>query len=73
MMEPILKETHTGWKEKVTFLKVDIDKNPAAANQYQIRGVPTLILFRRGEIIWRQSGVISKASLEQVLKQYSSS
>ena len=72
MMEPVLRETHSAWKDKVTFLKVDIDKNPAAANQYQIRGVPTLILFRRGQIIWRQSGVLSKASLENVLKQYSS-
>lgn len=67
MMEPILKSVHKKMGDKVSFLKVDIDKNPQAANAFQIRGVPTLILFKNGEIKWRQSGVVSAQVLEQVL------
>ena len=70
MMEPVLKSVHQKMGEKVTFLKVDIDKNPNAANAYQIQGVPTLILFRNGQIKWRQSGVVSAQMLEQVLNKY---
>jgi len=70
MMEPILKSVHQKLGEKITFLKVDIDKNPQAANAYQIRGVPTLILFQKGQIKWRQSGVVSAQMLENILSQY---
>lgn len=70
MMGPVLKSLHQKLGDKITFLKVDIDKNPAAANHYGIRGVPTLILFRNGEIKWQQSGVVSAHALEQVLNQY---
>ena len=70
MMEPALKAVHAKLGDKVSFLKVDIDKNPSAANAYGIRGVPTLILFRDGEIKWRQSGVLSAAAIEQVLQRY---
>lgn len=70
MMEPALKSVHQKLGDKVSFLKVDIDKNPNAANKYQIRGVPTLILFRNGQILWRQSGVVSAAALEQVLYKF---
>ena len=68
MMEPVLKSVHQKMGNEITFLKVDIDKNPKAANLYGIRGVPTLILFRNGEIVWRQSGVVSAHDLENVLK-----
>ncbi len=70
MMEPILKSVHKNLGDQITFLKVDIDKNPKAANIYIIQGVPTLILFKNGEIKWRQSGVVSAHDLEHVLKQY---
>lgn len=69
MQEPILKEIHKKMGDKITFLKVDIDKNPKAAQAYQIRGVPTLLLFKNGKIVWRQSGVVSAAMLQQVLSQ----
>ena len=69
MMEPILKSVHQKLGAQITFLKVDIDKNPKAANAYRIQGVPTLILFKNGEIKWRQSGVVSAHDLEQILKQ----
>ena len=70
MMEPILKAVHQKLGEKISFLKVDIDKNPQAANAFKIQGVPTLILFRNGQIKWRQSGVVSAHQLEQVLNQH---
>ena len=67
MMEPRLKSVYQKMGDKISFLKVDIDKNPQAANAFQIRGVPTLILFKNGEIKWRQSGLVSAQILEQVL------
>ncbi len=69
MQEPILKSVYSKFGEKVSFLKVDIDKNPNAASSYQIRSVPTLLLFKNGEIKWRHSGVVSAQELEQVLAQ----
>ena len=70
MMEPVLKSVHQKMGERISFLKVDIDKNPKAASVFQIQGVPTLILFRNGQIKWRQSGVVSAQMLEQVLNQH---
>ena len=70
MLEPAIKAVHAKLGDKISFLKVDIDKNPKAARTFGIQGVPTLILFRDGEIKWRQSGVMSAASLEQVLRQF---
>ena len=70
MMEPILKSVHVKWGDRISFIKVDIDKNPDAARAYKIMGVPTLILFQSGKIKWRQSGVVSAADLESILKQH---
>ncbi len=69
MMAPVLKELKEGVKEEVTILKVDIDKNPMAAQMYNVQSVPTLIIFQKGDIKWRQSGVISARELKQVLHQ----
>ncbi|MBO0952172.1 thioredoxin [Fibrella forsythiae] len=68
-MAPILKDLASRMGDQVRILKIDIDKSPAAASGYKIQGVPTLILFRKGQIIWRQSGVVPLQQLEQVLKQ----
>src|SRR5688572_33430280 len=70
MLEPAIKAVHAKLGDKISFLKVDIDKNPKVAGAFGIQGVPTLILFRDGEIKWRQSGVLSAASLEQTLRQF---
>ena len=71
MMAPILKEVASKLGEKVRIIKVDIDKNPQAASAYQVQSVPTMILFIKGEIKWRQSGVMQAGQLSQVLKQFS--
>ena len=70
MMAPILKQAKDAIGDKVTILKVDVDKNRHAAEHYGIQGVPTLILFKKGEIKWRQSGVVQAGQLVQVMQQY---
>jgi len=69
MMQPILEDAAKQLGDKVKIIKVDVDKNPAAANSYQVKGVPTLILFRNGKILWRQSGVVQTAQLLQVINE----
>lgn len=70
MMSPILKQTKDAVGDKVTIIKIDIDKNPEAAQHYSVHGVPTLILFKNGHIKWRQSGVVPANALVQVLNQH---
>jgi thioredoxin 1 len=71
VMAPILNEVKTLLGDSATILKVDVDKNPATAESYQIQGVPTLILFKQGKIVWRQSGVVSAQQLKSVIQQFS--
>ena len=68
MMPPILKEVKDKMGERVTILKMDIDRNPAVASAYGIQSVPTLIVFRDGQIKWRQSGVTRADQLKTVLE-----
>jgi thioredoxin 1 len=65
MMQPILEDTAKQLGGKVKILKVDVDRNPLAASKFQVRGVPTLILFFKGEVVWRQSGVVPAQQLVQ--------
>lgn len=70
MMTPILQDFAADMGERVRVLKVDVDKNAAVAQVYRIQGVPTLILFQKGETKWRQSGVVQKSQLEQIINQF---
>jgi thioredoxin 1 len=67
MMAPILKEVSSKVGDKARIIKVDIDKNPVAASMYLVQSVPTLIIFKKGEIKWRQSGVIQANQLASEL------
>ena len=71
MLAPILEDLKKELGEQITILKIDVDKSPKAASAYHVQGVPTLILFKKGEIKWRQSGVIPKNQLMQIIKNNS--
>ena len=70
VMAPILKDVKQEIGYAASILKVDVDKNPQAAAAYQVQGVPTLILFKEGKVLWRQSGVVPKNGLLGVLKKF---
>ena len=70
MMAPILKQAKDAVGDKAMIIKVDVDKNREAAMQFNIQGVPTLILFKDGQVKWRQSGVVPAQTLVQLLNEH---
>ena len=71
MMPPILEQVNKQLGEQVRIIKIDVDKNQLIASQYQVRGVPTMILFQNGKQLWRQSGVVSKEDLIKTIVEKS--
>ncbi|MDO8998660.1 MAG: thioredoxin [Bacteroidota bacterium] len=69
-MGPILKDVKSQLGDKSTILKVDIDKNPEAAAAYQVRSVPTLMIFKNGKQVWKQSGVVPATELVRLFNQF---
>lgn len=67
---PILKEAKDRLGDDVRIIKIDVDKNPDVARQFNVQGVPTLILFKQGKVKWRQSGVVQANTLIQLVQQY---
>ena len=67
MMAPELKKLVEMHGDSLRVIKVDIDKNPAAANAYQVQSVPTLMLFRKGQQLWRQSGAMSASQISAMV------
>jgi len=70
MMPPILKQVKDAMGDKVKIIKIDIDKNPQAANAYRVQSVPTLMIFKKGQTMWRQSGVVQAGQLQSVVQQF---
>lgn len=68
-MSPVIQEVARATQGKARVIKVDIDKSVQAANAYQVQAVPTFIVFKKGNIVWRHSGMIDKISLVNVLTQ----
>ena len=70
-LAPILKQVKDELGDAVKIVKIDVDKNQPLASQYQVRGVPTMLLFKNGKQLWRQSGVLQKNDLVNIIKQHS--
>ena len=71
MLKPILSEVKNRLGDDVSIIKIDVDKNKEISAQYSIQSVPTMMLFKNGTMLWRQSGVVSAIDLEKVIKQHS--
>ena len=71
MLAPILKQVKEDLGEDIKIIKIDVDENQLLAAKYQVRGVPTMLLFKSGKQVWRQSGVLQKDQIVSVVKQYS--
>ncbi len=70
MLAPILKNVKQDLKDSIKIVKIDVDKNQVLASKYQVRGVPTMMLFKNGKQLWRQSGVLQKHDIITVIKQH---
>lgn len=70
MLTPILKEVKEEFADLIKIIKIDVDKNQTLTAKYQVKGVPTMILFKKGKQVWRQSGVLQKNDIISTIKPY---
>ena len=70
VQSPILSDIASEFGERVRVIKIDVDQNPGLASKYHIQGVPTVIIFKNGQLVWRQSGVVSKNQLREMVNQH---
>lgn len=70
MLAPILKDAKVELGDAVKIVKINVDKNESLAGNYQVRGVPTMILFKNGQQLWRQSGVLQKSEIVQLIRSH---
>ena len=68
MLAPVLKEVKDSLGDNVSIIKIDVDKNQALAAKYQVKGVPTMLLFKNGKQVWRQSGMLQKEEIINIIK-----
>lgn len=71
MMNPILKQVKDVLGDKVSIIKINVDKNQSLASKYQVKGVPTFMVFKEGKQLWRQSGVLQTKELVEIIKRFS--
>ena len=69
-LAPILKEVKETLEDAIKIIKIDVDKNQPLAAKYQVRGVPTMLLFKNGKQVWRQSGVLQKNDIISIIKKH---
>ena len=70
MMHPVLEQLKDELGESIRIIKIDVDKNNSLAMNYRVQSVPTLMLFRKGEMLWRQSGALRLNDLKAIVSQY---
>ena len=70
MMAPILEDVKKQLNDEITILKVDVDKNQGIAHKLQIRGVPTMVIYKSGKQLWRQAGVVQSSDLLQIINSF---
>lgn len=71
MLAPILQQVKDDLGDRLKIVKIDVDKNQKLATKYNVRGVPTMILFKNGKQLWRQSGVLQKNDILEVIREHS--
>ena len=69
LMKPILEELRAAMGDAIRILKIDVDKNAAISSSLNVSGVPTLILYKKGQILWRQSGVVPAKQLQRIIQE----